>query len=102
MLWGDDFVDYGSRAGGALRRSVDARVRAVWGVYSRVHAPRGEWNHYGMMIAHEQIDDAFRVKSIVEAAYRQVAHIDLAKVKGCILSPEIFEDSGHATARKGE
>jgi UTP--glucose-1-phosphate uridylyltransferase len=92
MLWGDDFVDYGNPPVEPCVAQL-MRVYEQYGasVLAAIHAPREEWNRYGM-IAHEPIDDrTFRVKSIVEKPAIDQSPSDLAQVKGCILTPEIFE-----------
>ncbi|HEY8284141.1 MAG TPA: UTP--glucose-1-phosphate uridylyltransferase GalU [Chloroflexota bacterium] len=102
MLWGDDFVDYGNPP-------VQPCVAQLMAVYERfgasvlaaIHAPREDWNKYGM-IAHDQIDDrTFKVKSIVEKPPIEESPSDLAQVKGCILTPEIFEILASTPRGKG-
>jgi UTP--glucose-1-phosphate uridylyltransferase len=102
MLWGDDFVDYGNPP---VEPCVAQLMRVYEhygaGVLAAIHAPREEWNRYGM-IAHEQIDErTFRVKSIIEKPPIDQSPSDLAQVKGCILPPEIFGILAETPPKKG-
>ncbi len=102
MLWGDDFVDYGNPPVEPCVAQL-MRVYEQYGasVLAAIHAPRAEWNRYGM-IAHEQIDERiFRVKSIIEKPPIDESPSDLAQVKGCILTPEIFEILAETPPQKG-
>lgn len=98
MLWGDDLV--------ASRVPVTAQLVAVYeqmqaSVLGAMRAPRQDWDKYGMIDADAVDDRTFRVKAIVEKPAIDRSPSDLAQVKGCILTPEIFEMLDHTPPAKG-
>src|SRR5260370_3673106 len=102
MVWGDDFVDYSNPRVEPTLAQLN-RVYEHYGasVLAAIRVPREDWNKYGM-IAYDQVDDrTFRVRSIVEKPPIEESPSDLAQVKGCILTPEIFEILAQTPPAKG-
>ena len=101
MLWGDDFVAPGPGGEPCLNQMLRAFEKYDSSVLAAMRVPRQDWNKYGMIAADPIDDRTLRVRSIVEKPAIEESPSDLAQVKGCILTPEIFEILGRTPARKG-
>jgi UTP--glucose-1-phosphate uridylyltransferase len=101
MLWGDDLVMPGPGEQPCLTQLLRTFEHYDSSILAAMRVPREEWNKYGMIGA-EPIDGrTLRVRSIVEKPPIDESPSDLAQVKGCILTPEIFEILARTPAKKG-
>jgi UTP--glucose-1-phosphate uridylyltransferase len=101
MLWGDDFVAPGPSGEPCLTQMMRAFDKYEGSVLAAMRVPREDWNKYGMIAADPIDDTTLRVRSIVEKPAIEESPSDLAQVKGCILTPEIFELLARTPAQKG-
>jgi UTP--glucose-1-phosphate uridylyltransferase len=102
MMWGDDFVY--TEPGTEPCTAQLLRVYEQYGasVLAVMRVPREDWHKYGMVGAEPVGERAFRVHSIVEKPRAEDSPSDLAQVKGCILTPEIFDLLAETPRGKGQ
>jgi UTP--glucose-1-phosphate uridylyltransferase len=102
MLWGDDFVYPGPPpAEHSLQQLLRVFEQYDSSVLAAMRVPRQDWDKYGMLAAEEVGERTYRVRSIVEKPSIDNSPSDLAQVKGCVLTPEIFELLANTPPKKG-
>lgn len=101
MLWGDDLVIPGPSGEPCLSQMLRAFEKYDASILAAMRVPRQDWNKYGMIAADPIDDRTLRVRSIVEKPPIEQSPSDLAQVKGCILTPEIFELLASTPAQQG-
>jgi UTP--glucose-1-phosphate uridylyltransferase len=101
MLWPDDLVVPGPSGEPCLAQMLRAFEKYDCSILAAMRVPRQDWNKYGMIAADPIDERTLRVRSIVEKPPIDESPSDLAQVKGCILTPEIFEILGRTPASKG-
>ncbi len=101
MLWGDDLVVPGPSGEACLTQMLRAFEKYDGSILAAMRVPRNDWNKYGMIAADPVDERTLRVRSIVEKPAIDKSPSDLAQVKGCILTPEIFEILARTPAQQG-
>ena len=101
MLWGDDFVAPGPSGEPCLTQMLRAFDKYDSSILAAMRVPPEECNKYGMIAADPVDERTLRVHGIVEKPAIDNSPSDLAQVKGCILTPEIFEILARTPAQKG-
>lgn len=101
MSWADDFVYTAPPQEPCLAQLIRVFERYDASVLAAIRAPREDWNKYGMIAADPIDDRTYRVRSIVEKPAIEESPSDLAQVKGCVLTPEIFELLANTPPQKG-
>ena len=100
VLWGDDIV---VAEPPCLRQMIDIYDRFGRSVLAAMRVPERDYPKYGMIKTSAQAEDRiYRVEGLIEKPTIEESPSNLAQVKACILTPEIFRFLEQTPARRGE